>query len=179
VAQPLFFVDPIDPILRDEDRAFMLGEYLLVIVNVDPGSEKSNVEIPKNVKWYTLNLDNETSTELPELKIRAGGIIPIQSPVQYSGELPTYLGLIIALDDNGYASGLVYDDTGDGYDYKTGGYKLIRYTASVENNNILIKRLVEGDYKELDDLPLKITILYKDRIITTTAKQEDYFQVPL
>jgi len=159
----------------------MLGENLLVVVNIYPdGPQAKPVEIPKNVKWYSLNLDNETSTELPELKIRAGGIIPIQAPTQHSGEKPSYLGLIIALDDMGSASGIVYDDAGDGYEYTKGGYLLIAYTATLVDNSILITRDVEGNYKKLEELPLRITVLYKDKILTTTmSQQQNQIQIPL
>lgn len=36
VARPLFFVDPKDISLRDEDRAFMLGDDLLVVADIVP-----------------------------------------------------------------------------------------------------------------------------------------------
>jgi len=60
VARPLFFIDPIDPELRAEDRAFLLGDNLLVVADVSQYEaedlpEGSELKIPKNVKWLDLN----------------------------------------------------------------------------------------------------------------------------
>jgi alpha-glucosidase len=89
VARPLFFTDPLDKDLREEDRAFLLGEDLLVIVNIYKEATSQVVKIPKNVKWFSLKLDEHVNEDLPELKIKAGSIIPIQSPIFNVTQVPS------------------------------------------------------------------------------------------
>jgi len=165
VIEPLFFVDPVDPKLRSEDRAFLLGN-ILVIVDIYPSGSGYHppVSIPTNVKWYSLKLDDFTSKELPELKIRAGSIILAQSPIEYISQEPQYMILIVALDSNGTASGNSYDDEGDGYEHENGYYLLTTYEAKVEpDTDILILNIKEEGNYPRKNVPLKIKILQDDR----------------
>jgi len=169
VAQPLFFVDPVDPNLRGEDKAFMLGESVLVIVDVFPNDTPSTpVSIPKNVKWYPLVLDNFTHSDLPQLKIRAGSIIVCQSPVEYVDQVPGNLSMIVALDDNNKAKGTYYDDNGDGYDYKNGIFLLTVYEAQVLGDKFTLNISEMGFYPRRS-CPLIIRVLLKDKEVTYTT----------
>jgi len=174
VAQPLFFVDPIDPNLRNEDRAFMLGENILVIVDVYPDKESSSpVHIPNNVKWYPLKLDNFTNEDLPELHIRGGGIIVTQSPIQFVDQNPEYLTIIVALDANNKARGMYYDDDGDNYNYENGKYLLTAYEAQLNGNTFTLKISEEGGHPR-KAVPLNICVLCGTREIIHTLNNTDY-----
>jgi len=160
VAMPLFFVDPVDPKLRDEDRAFMLGENLLVVADIYAKEDKESCEvaIPTNVQWYSLKLDNESNEHLPDLKIRAGTIIPTQSPIQCVNQSPEEEILFVALDGNKTATGIHYKDIGDGYSYRDGDYLLIKYEASLSGDRFILKISEEGSYTH-PVLPLKIVVM--------------------
>jgi len=173
---PLFFVDPTDVKLRDEDRAFMLGENLLVIADIyKENKESTKVNIPTNVQWYTLKLDNETSEHLPELKIKAGTIIPTQTPILCIDQSPEEDILFVALDENKTATGIHYQDKGDGYSYKEGDYALTKYEASLSGDSFVLKMSVEGNYTQPAQ-PLKIVVIIDNETEfhhTVTEYQEE------
>jgi alpha-glucosidase len=184
VAMPLFFVDPVDPKLRDEDRAFMLGENLLVVADIYAKENKgySPVSIPTNVQWYPLKIDNETNEHLPELKIRAGTIIPAQSPIQFTDQAPEEAILFVALDENKTATGIQYHDKGDGYSYKDGEYLLTKYEASLSGDRFILKMSEEGNY-EHPVHPLKIVVMVDTdtvyHLMVTQYSQEMQFKLDL
>jgi alpha-glucosidase len=50
--------------------------------------------------------------------------------MQFTGQKPLDpLTLIVSLDDNGTASGRLYEDAGDGFGYKQGLYRLTEFTV--------------------------------------------------
>jgi len=181
VMRPLFFVDPVDPDLRNEDRAFTIGADLLVKVNIYENSDgMSAVHIPRNVNWYSLKLDNFVHEELPELKIKAGSIVPIQSAIQHANQTPEHIGIVVALDEKLTATGFVYDDAGDGYEYEHGGFLKTHYTARVESDNVVILLRHEGQYRPLE-VPLSIEVMISDNMVWTytTDNSSTLIKIPI
>jgi alpha-glucosidase (family GH31 glycosyl hydrolase) len=184
VAMPLFFVDPTDQKLRDEDRAFMLGENLLVIADIyaKENKEATKVAIPTNVQWYTLKLDNQTNEHLPELKIKAGSIIPTQTPILCIDQSPEEDVLFVALDENKKATGIHYQDKGDGYSYKDGDYSLTKYEASLSGDSFTLNISEEGDYTHPVQ-PLKIVVIVDNETefhhTVTEYQKEIQFKIKL
>jgi alpha-glucosidase len=146
IMRPLFFADPADPALRAEDEAFLLGADLLAVTQ--PQLEPTRTPArPKGV-WRELRLDDVVDPELPELFIRDGAILPIGPLMQYVDEKPLDpLTLVISLDEMGEASGLLYEDAGDGFGFRNGEYRLSRYTAKQEADGVTVQReTVEGEF---------------------------------
>jgi len=115
-------------------------------------------------------LDDFHSKELPQLKIRAGSIIPIQAVIYNTSEVPEYIGLVIALDDNHTARGELYEDSGDGFEFEKGNYLISKYTARKEGENIIIDISEEGHFPR-SQLTLKIwVILSNEKTITYTTQ---------
>jgi len=143
VARPVFFADPADESLRDEDIAFMLGADLLVVPNVtqNPGSAPAPA-LPSGI-WRTLSLVGENSAadvNQPDLRLRGGAILPLGPVMEYTGEFPLDpLTLVVSLDAGGYAEGWLYEDDGDGWDFQTGDYRLARYTATQSGNTVTVE----------------------------------------
>ena len=77
-------------------------------------SSPEPVELPTNQIWITLDLDGHNDNpDLPVLKIRGGSIIVLQNPMQYVNEKPVEeYTLLVALDEDGKAQGLLYEDEG-------------------------------------------------------------------
>ncbi|MBN2279090.1 MAG: DUF5110 domain-containing protein [Candidatus Marinimicrobia bacterium] len=155
VMQPLFFADLKDYDLRKEDQVFLLGGDLMVIPKW-----AENPVLPKG-NWRTLSLvgeDSEKDQYQPDLKIRPGAIVPcskvIQNTTEYSLE---NLDLYISLDEQGKASGSLYHDAGDGYGYKEGDFSLIRFTAELTGNKLIIRI---GDQKGGRQLGVKKLIVH-------------------
>jgi len=174
VVQPLFFVDPTDPKLRAEDRAFMLGESILVVTDIYADeSRSSTVNVPTNVKWYPLTLDNFTHKDLPELKVREGTIFVTQSPIEHVDQNPEYLTLIVALDENKMARGLNYDDAGDGYEFEDGKFLMSEYEAQLIGDTFTLTISEEGAHPRRA-IPLHIRVLFENREFTHTLHNTEY-----
>lgn len=127
VMRPVFFADPKDSTLRNEEQTFLLGDDLLIIPKW-----AVNPSLPKGT-WRTISIAGENSSTdkyQSDVKLKGGAIIPlgkyIQNTTQYSTDSLT---LIVSLDENGKASGSLYEDSGDGFQYKNGEYLISSFSA--------------------------------------------------
>jgi alpha-glucosidase len=142
VARPVFFADPADLALRQEDVAFLLGSDVLVVPNVseNPGSAPTPA-LPGGI-WRTISLVGEnsaTDVNQPDLRVRGGAIVPVGPVMQYTNEAPLDpLTLVVSLDGSGQAEGWLYEDSGEGFDYLTGDYRHARYTAVQAGNTVTV-----------------------------------------
>jgi alpha-glucosidase len=141
VARPVFFAEPANQKLRQEDNAFLLGSDLLVVPKLRPELNRIP-NLPDGI-WRSITLVGEDITKdanQPELKIRGGAIIPLGRVVQNT-EQPSLdpLTLLVCLDENGQAKGTLYEDSGDGYGYLDGQYLLTNYIARREGNNVIVE----------------------------------------
>ncbi len=147
VARPVFFADPRDARLRDEDRAFLLGGDLLVVPDLTP-SRDATFELPAG-EWAPVTLfdrlpgggggtgagtgDGGRDRDLPRIYQRPGSIVPIGPVVQSTSEIVAdpsdSLEVLVALGPDGHASGYLYEDAGDGFGFERGEYRLSRLEA--------------------------------------------------
>lgn len=139
VARPLWFADPVDPALRDEDGAFLLGDALLVVLPAGPERPRP-AALPRG-PWRKLDLDEGfRSEDLPELYIKAGTILPVGPKLQFTGEAPLDpLTLHVALDGGGRARGVLYEDAGDGHGHLLGDYRLTFFEATRIGAEVRVK----------------------------------------
>ncbi len=147
VMRPVFFADPKDASLRDEQEAFLLGKDLLVVPQF--AKEPS---LPKGI-WKTIHLlsdDQETDGYQVDLKQRGGSVIPLTKVIQSTAEYKTdSLTILVTLDKEGKAKGSVYVDAGEGFEYKTGDYAIDEFNAVLAATNEVIINInkVEGHLK--------------------------------
>ena len=141
IARPLWFADPVDPALRNEDGAFLLGDSLLVVLPAGPERPRS-AAIPKG-PWRKLDLDEGfRSDDLPGLFLKAGTILPVGPKLQFTGEGPLDpLILHVALDADGRARGTLYEDAGDGHGHLHGDYLLTTFEAVREGGEVKVRTL--------------------------------------
>ncbi len=143
VIRPVFFTNPADLKLRNEDSAFLLGDDLLVIPQLKENSKQTITE-PAGV-WREFSLVGENpaqDTNQPILKIRSGAIIPLGKVVQNTiEESLNPLTLLVCLDENGLAEGTLYEDAGDGYGYLNGQYLLTKYAARKIGEKVIVEIL--------------------------------------
>lgn len=133
--RPLFFADPRDARLRAVDDALLLGDDLMVRCRVTPDAPCA-APMPQGT-WRRFELTEETDDELPEMWLRAGAMVPVGPALQHTAERPLDpLTLLIALDERGEASGLLYEDEGEGFGCLAGDYALTRYHARRINDRI-------------------------------------------
>ena len=147
IARPLFFADPSDPNLRDEERNFLLGADLLVACNTDKSSSAVSTVMP-NGTWEPLTLDDVDDPELPQLFLRGGAILPTGPVMQHIDEQPLDpLTLYVCLDDKGKAVGELYEDEGDGYGFEQGKYRITTYAAEQHDDTITLRTTnTEGNF---------------------------------
>lgn len=149
VMRPVFFADPADLRLRSEDQAFMLGADLLIV----PKWAK-NPSLPDGI-WRSISLVGEDSANdkyQPNLLIRGGSIIPLGKVIQNTTEESfDPLTLLVCLDENGKAKGVLYEDAGDGFGYRKGQYLLTTYAAEKVGDEVIVRiKDEEGTMKRTD-----------------------------
>jgi alpha-glucosidase len=137
VMRPVFFADPKDISLRKEQQIFLVGDNLLIIPKW-----AENPSLPKGT-WRTISVTGENSTTdkyQADVKIKGGSIIPlgkiIQNTTQYS---PDSLTLIVSLDTKGKATGTMYEDAGDGFQYQKGEYLISGFSAKQKGSRVRLE----------------------------------------
>ncbi|GAB6030873.1 hypothetical protein CHUAL_007707 [Chamberlinius hualienensis] len=141
VARPLLHEFPTDPQTWNINYQFLWGFGLLISPVVNEGDQSVSAYFPA-AKWYDyytgnningldasfITLDAPLDGNIP-LHVRGGSIIPTQVPAlttASSRENP--LGLLVAIDEQGVAQGLLYWD--DGISYQTdvnGQFNLMQF----------------------------------------------------
>ena len=93
-----------------------------------------------------LDLGDSQDTDLPEMRLRAGAIVPMGPVMQHTAEKPLDpLTLVVSLDGRGQAAGDLYEDSGDGWGFRDGQFALSHYTASREGERVTVRRAsIEG-----------------------------------
>jgi alpha-glucosidase len=135
VMAPVFFADTKNAALRGEEQAFLVGEHLLVV----PAFAKSP-NLPTGI-WEEFSLiDGDTNDKYQaKIKIKGGSILPLGNVVQNTNQNSfDPLTLMVCLDKQGRASGQLYLDSGDGFEYKKGDYGLLNFTAEKKGETVVV-----------------------------------------
>lgn len=145
IARPAFFADPKDPGLRNQDELFLLGSDLLVVTQCFPDQQRTPVQ-PKGA-WREIMPPK--SADNPKLFLRPGAILCTGPEMEWVDQKPLNpLTLTINLDDQGHATGTLYEDAGDGYGYQKGEYLLTTYEATKDAAGVTVKvAKTEGSMK--------------------------------
>ena len=161
VWRPVFFADPSDTALRTEDHAFLLGADVLV-VPVLTETDPHEFHLPGGI-WREMSLvgeDPAATPSLPVLKLRGGAILPVGRIVQNTTEaLLEPLTLLVSLDAEGRAEGILYEDDGDGYGYTQGDYLLTTYVAEQTGNAVVVRVDAEEGNRERPDRTVNVTVI--------------------
>lgn len=134
IMQPVFFSNPKDTTLRKEDQVFLIGSDLLIIPKF--------AESPKLLTgiWRTIKFENEKPDKYQaELKLKGGAIIPVGKIIQNTTEYKLdSLKLFVSLDKDGNATGTLYEDAGDGFEYQKGEYLISRFNAKLTGTKVKV-----------------------------------------
>ena len=135
VMRPVFMADAKDLSLRAEDQAFLLGGDLLVVP-----SFAREVKLPRG-NWPVVSLipgDREDKCQA-ELRIRPGAIVPLGKVIQNTTEKSLDpLTLLVCLDGNGTAEGTLYEDAGEGFDYRAGDFCRTAFRAERKDGKVVV-----------------------------------------
>ena len=138
IMRPAFFADPADPALRSEDDIFLLGDGLLVKPDLAPNRDRVPV-MPKGI-WRQFTLRGGSNPDIPDFFLKGGTILPTGPIMQYVDEKPLDpITLYVSLDANGRAEGTLYEDSGDGFEYQDGDYRLTTYSARVSDGLLVVR----------------------------------------
>jgi len=177
VMRPTFFADITDLSLRTVDENFLLGDNLLII----PKWAKNSLRPKGNWRVISINGEDSNNDEFQaDVLQKEGTIVPVanlmQSTVSYSTDSLT---LFVSLNENGKATGVLYEDANDGFRYKKGEYALWSFSAETKDNIVSIlvhqtaglnkprmkkikikvitnSKVIESDWLNSKDLHLKI-----------------------
>jgi alpha-glucosidase len=132
VMQPVYWSDIKDLSLREEQEAFILGENLLIIPRW-----ANNPSLPKG-NWNILKLEDDDDGYQPYVALRPGAIVPMTEIIQSTTEYTTdSVTLLVNPASDGFASGKLYDDAGDGFGYLNGDYSVTEFTTGLDNSGKL------------------------------------------
>lgn len=156
VMRPAFWADFKDLSLRSEQHVFLLGDDLMIVPRF---AEKTSAR-PKG-DWKLVTFDVEDDGRQVLVYLRDGAIVPMGKVIQNTAEYTTdTLTLLVNLDENGQASGMLYVDAGDGFGYKKGEYALYRFTATQDNGEVAVKtELLEGKALSQKEMELNVKVL--------------------
>ncbi|MFG0326706.1 MAG: TIM-barrel domain-containing protein [Phycisphaerales bacterium JB037] len=152
IVKPIFFTDPADPALRSEDDAFLVGDDILVRAYMTPDRDRA-VAMPAG-EWRKFDFADRiegdaTDPDLPDLYIRAGAIVPTGPLMEYVDEKALDpLTLLVALDGNGQASGILYEDAGDGWGHRTGDNRITQFRARLTDDATVVVDIARFDADE-------------------------------
>ncbi|MDR3652095.1 MAG: glycoside hydrolase family 31 protein [Paludibacter sp.] len=142
VMRPVFFADPKDTTLRKEQQTFLVGNDLLII----PKWAVNPIQ-PKGI-WRIISIAGENSTTdkyQADVKLKGGAIIPLGNIIQNTTQFNLdSLTLMVSLDSNGKATGTMYEDAGDGFQYQHGAYLLSTFTAKQAGQKVEVKIAAKG-----------------------------------
>lgn len=146
----------------DEDQAFLLGRDIYVVPTLWPDARDRHIWLPKGV-WFDFHSDQIHASGQPvrvsgaldhlPMFVRAGAIVPRQSPVQSTSETPQE-PLIVDVWLHGDSSGELYEDDGATFAYRNGEFRRTRFTCNVEDRSIAFEMIPEGPYKPSARTPL-------------------------
>ncbi len=146
-----------------ENRRFMLGPDLLVMPVLEPGIEEMQVDLPPDAwfdhrtelihgDWQAVRMPIDL-TVLP-MFVRAGAIIPMQSPVLSTMEPPAE-PLILDIWPFGESEASLYEDDGESLDYQAGAWRRTRFTCSATDGRVVFTmHAPQGDYVPPERSPL-------------------------
>lgn len=182
VMRPVFFADPADPRLRDEDQAFLLGADLLVVPFLWRNRGSHSPKEPSGI-WREVRLVGEAPDAnpcRPGLKIRGGAIIPagplVENTVDYRLDPLT---LLVCLDKKGVAEGCLYEDDGEGYGYREGDYLLTAYRARLCDGTVGVSVVSTRGDRVRPDRKLVVSVLTDHGLFSGEGCEDEGIRIPV
>lgn len=174
VMRPVFFADPDDPELRDEQQTFLLGSDLMIVPRW-----AANVDFPEG-DWDRVLLESEDDGYQPFILLRPGGIVPMAPVVQSTADYTTEkITLLVNPDAAGNASGLLYDDAHDGYGYRNGDFALHHFTCSPVNDDMLRIEIRQEDGSRTVNRQYRIGYVHDDGVVYSPWSSELVHEVSM
>ncbi|TRZ45169.1 glycoside hydrolase family 31 protein [Robertkochia solimangrovi] len=178
----LVYYDQEDPHTHYRNDEFIFGNDILVCPILEPNAKGRRMYLPKG-KWYNFWNDEivkggremwvEADIDKIPIFVRAGAIIPKYPVQQYVGEKEIEtLDLDIYYMEGRDATSKIFEDAGDGFDYKKGRYSLRQFRITGKPNELIIQHFKEGKYStsyenfhiKLHGLPFRVKSIQLDNV---------------
>jgi alpha-glucosidase (family GH31 glycosyl hydrolase) len=160
---PLYYDYPESPEAYSNKDEYLFGDSMIVSPIIHPADpvtqlEKQSVWIPKGewVEWSSgkhlsgpATIERSFSISQEAVYLRAGAIVPMQPPMQYTGQKPVdpLILNVWPLSDGQSSSYTLYEDESDSESYKSGVYALTPVSAVQQGDTLTIDIApVQGSY---------------------------------
>lgn len=175
VMRPVFMADVNDETLRSEQQAFLLGGDLLIVPR---WAEKP--ALPKG-NWATFSMENGDDGYQARLALRPGSVLPLANLYQNTVDYCTdSLTLVVNLDEKGLAHGRLYEDDGDGFNYRSGDYSDYQLKASTDGKTLTVSlQKIDGKRKASNKRWLRIAQIVKGRLVYSNWQEGNQAVVKL
>ncbi|MBI5214226.1 MAG: DUF5110 domain-containing protein [Ignavibacteriae bacterium] len=143
LAYPLFFDDMTDANLTNESSSYMWGSSMLVSPVVQAGQTSKNIYLPKG-GWIDFWTDNfyfgkqtitiQTPLETMPIFVKAGSIIPMQFPMNYTDERPLdtlRLAVYPHPTTDFQFTNSMYEDDGKTLEYQDGSFAKTEFSQEL------------------------------------------------
>lgn len=126
VMRPVFMADAKDLALRHEQQAYMLGGDLIIVPRW-----AENPALPKG-NWVSVPFETKDDGYQADVRLRLGAVLPLAEVFENTEDYNLErLTLIINPDDDGHATGILYEDAGDGFEYRHGDWRETLFDVTV------------------------------------------------
>lgn len=154
--RPIAFLDAADENALHRNDEFLYGDHVLACPITEPGATNRYLYLPPG-GWYSFfhnvftkgGREVSASAPLDEMPIfvRAGAVLPIAPIMQYVGEKPIEQLTLKCYYSADRTTSELYEDAGDGYDYKKGQHCVKTFTLRGEENNIKVRQHITGKFR--------------------------------
>lgn len=151
VMRPLWYEFPNDKLTYLINDQYMVGSDILVAPVVKDGMRTRGIYLPTGAEWidwwtgekYESGKTHYLQTPLNRLPlfIRVGAIVPTQSVIQHTGEMPSAevtLNVAAGIKPGVTENGKLFEDAGDGYGYRANDWS--EFIATHKAGSISFKR---------------------------------------
>ena len=155
VMRPLWYEFPNDKSTYLINDQYMVGRDILVAPVVKEGMRTRGIYLPAGAEWIDwwtgARLESgkthylQTPLDRLPIFVRVGGIVPTQTVIQHTGEMPSAavtLNLADGITHGKIERSMLYQDAGDGYGYRRNEWREIRITYT--EGSIKLERF--GDF---------------------------------
>jgi alpha-glucosidase len=140
------------------DTTFYFGKNLLVSPVLKPGQRLSKTELPKNARWFALDMPHtayeggttavvRTTLSTVPVWVRAGTVLPWAPAVSSTREGYDTLKLLVFAADAPHECRL-YEDDGEGHAHLDGAFRLSEWKLSPEGRSRwILERKITGHFR--------------------------------
>lgn len=148
VLRPLLFEYPSDPETFVAEDRFLVGDRLLVAPITRPGAEYRHVYLPEG-SWFHYFRGERTDGPAhilahaplgePAIFVRGDAPVPLWPAMNHVGERPADPLTLLVFPGGGEGILSLYEDAGEGYDYRNGGYARTQITCRSDDHGIVLR----------------------------------------